>query len=170
MSQTTRINATKLSKWCVGVILCVLSLTLLGCSKAYNTSQKRGDIIVYLDVSAVCPKPGETLYTRATVKNWGSQTYRVDLTDQPVFDLSIGFRGEPGKNVVKWSGNKPLTSDLTHIELKPGESRTIELNWVVENTDFGVVTASFIEGQRWINDPIRADAQLYIFSCPGPWP
>jgi hypothetical protein len=46
-------------------------------------------------------------------------------------DINIGGTkgsGEPTA-FLRWSDGKPLTADLTHLQLKPGESKTIEMSW-----------------------------------------
>ncbi|MBI4786652.1 MAG: hypothetical protein HY782_06360 [Chloroflexi bacterium] len=62
---------------------------------------------------------------RFTVRNEGKQTVVYDRKDKPVADILI----PGGFPKVRWSDGKPLTAELTRLELKPGESRVLEMIW-----------------------------------------
>ncbi len=116
----------------------------------------QGFLFVDLWANTRCPKAGDTVIARAMVQNKDQYAEVIELKDRPVFDVSIAFNQQGGSLVKSWSDGKPLTPELTRIELKPGESRTIEVQAVVSagvrNTG---VAASFITGARFVDHPIK---------------
>lgn len=91
-------------------------------------------------------QPGDTIKLRATVTNRLNQLQVFDLDNAPIFDIVVRQNGV----YTRWSDGKPLTRDLTHIELKPGESKTIEFNYTTLNACCDPVSAwpSFISNPR----------------------
>ncbi len=87
-------------------------------------------------------QPGETVKLRATVTNKTTKIFSVDLKDQPVLDIVT----KSGGQVIRWSDGKALTSDLTHLELKPGESKAIEMDYVAKCCDVILAYADFRYG------------------------
>ena len=87
------------------------------------------DLVVEIWASTNCVDPGGAVALRASITNRGLQIHAVELQDRPVLDLCIESYGGYKKC---WSDGKPLTPDLTRLELKPGESKTIEMKWVAE--------------------------------------
>lgn len=111
---------------------------------------------VELWASAKCVQPGDTLVARATVVNHGPTAQVIELTDRPVLDLSIGYRTLEGSTIIRWSDGKSLTQDLTRLALQPGESKRIELRWVVINpppSGLGVA-ATFVVDPKLIDHPV----------------
>lgn len=99
------------------------------------------DLVVTMWINNPCVQPGDTVHLRATVANEGSQTEVVDLKDKPVLDIEIFL----DKETVRWSNGKPLSPELTHLELKSGESKTIEMDWIVSNDNgFHNAYANFV--------------------------
>jgi len=100
---------------------------------------------------------------RATVTNKTSKTQTFETTDVPVLDLLVAY----GKGAQRWSDGKPLTPDLTHLELQPGQSKTIEMDWIAQPT-VGVVVATFFYSDR---PSFKQEASVTIgVPCPGPFP
>jgi len=75
---------------------------------------------------------------------------------------------------MRWSDGKPLTRELTHLELKPGELKTIEMTLTPdERFDRSIV---WVDGFFWYRD----DEQSYNmvgglpvtvgWTGPGPFP
>ncbi len=114
---------------------------LLGCraSKPATSSSVIEGIVVDVWASSDCIQPGETLRLRATATNRGTRAHSVQLSDRPVLDLVVRATDK----TTHWSDGKPITPNLTSLELKPGESKTIEMNWLVQCCDSLYVTASF---------------------------
>ncbi len=150
----------------------LLSLLLLGCMRVPSSERQRsGDLSVELWASTKCADPGESVTFRATVINGGARTFLVELKDQPVFDIVVSYIIPSGRNEIRWSHDKLLTPDMTRIELKPGESRSIEMNWVVieQSSGFFIVFARFVEDTRYPDNPVRPTIQVNVRSCPGPF-
>lgn len=87
----------------------------------------RGDYVVEVWVSKVCAFDGDHVIVRGTVTNIGTRTHIIELGHQIVFDLIIADR----TGVYRWSDGKPLTPELTRLELGPQESKTLEMQWTV---------------------------------------
>ncbi len=113
-------------------ILLLLALGLLvGCGSGSVSSLSRDrNIFVELWASTGCPGIGHPVQLRATVTNSSNQTEVVQLTDKPILDIAV--RVDEGKT-ARWSDSHPLTPDQTHMELKPGESRSIEMQLVPDD-------------------------------------
>lgn len=129
--------------------------------------------LVTVWASVKCVQPGDTLIARATVVNNDSITQVVELTDRPVFDLLMGYRtSEGGSTILRWSDGKALTPDLTRMELKPGESKSLELRWVVIDPPPSSlsVAATFVDDLKFIDHPLSPYIAIYGPSaCPGPF-
>jgi hypothetical protein len=91
-----------------------------------------GDVLVSLSVGYHSIKVGQPLQIRLTAHNEGKEMAVFQTTSKPVLDISIGAtrpaedKALPG---LHWADGKELTLDLTRLELKPGESKAIELTW-----------------------------------------
>ncbi len=115
----------------------ILALGLVGCGihipNPVTTSSVvgigGGPVVVDVWASDNLVQPGETVKLRATVTNKPTQTFLVDLKDQPVLDIVAKSQNR----VTRWSDGKVLTSDLTRLELQPGESKTIEMDYVARS-------------------------------------
>ncbi len=151
-------------------ILYILALLLASCFNSPKTIATTSDHWrVELWVSASCARPGETVTARATVTNVTSNVQTVDLKDLPVFDLGIGYSTPHGPVNINWSDGKPLTSELTRLELKPHESKSIEMQWKVDPaaSAFGV-SATLIDNPRFVDHPLSPNLLIPVSNCPGP--
>jgi hypothetical protein len=131
-----------------------LAFLLLGCMHQTVSYTLGGNPYkVEIWASDACPDVSETLTLRATVTNVGSRIQTVELVDQPVLDIVVNVQGKD----YRWSEGKPATPDLTRIELKPGESKNIEMPWLVQQgfTQF-IISAQFVDAPSLVNHPISA--------------
>lgn len=126
-------------RWLAMLTICILFL-LTGClygpvSKRAAVGASGGEITVESWASTNCAKLGETVNLHTRLTNSSSNTFSVEMNDRPVFDLCIeGFGGYK----KCWSDGKPLTPDVTRIELKPGQSKDLEMKWIAEySSEFG---------------------------------
>jgi hypothetical protein len=158
--------------WPIVLVLLILPL-VAGCLHSSTSTTAGGTpFTIELWASAKCVKAGDTLTVRATVTNRDSQTRLVELKDQPVLDLVIGYHGVTGDTSIRWSDGKPLSTALTHLELKPGESKSIEIRWVVVDPAPSTVgiTARFIDDARFTHRPLSPYMVIYGPNlCPGPF-
>lgn len=77
---------------------------------------------------------------RATLTNSTDRDFNIRLDNEPVFDLIVKI----GPKVIKWTDGRPLTYDLTHLQMKPGASKSIEMEMVAPDVnDSGYVWAPF---------------------------
>lgn len=120
------------------LLLLVLAISLLGCQHvpkpAISTSTLNlgGEgVVTEIWVSDACPQTGEIITARATVTNETSKTQVFDSKDHPVLDLAVGRVGEGA--FPRWSDGKALTPDLTHLELQPGQSKTIQMDLTISD-------------------------------------
>lgn len=147
----------------IGIVLVVFLSGCNGRPPVSNTTVVN-DLVITMWISNPCVQPGDTVHLRATVVNEGTTIEVVDLRDNPVLDIEILL----DSNKVRWSDGKPLTAALTHFEIEPGQSKSIEMEWLVPNEiGFHNVSAIFVYRE---NPPIliqRPGVPLNIGACGG---
>jgi len=147
-------------RWQILLAVSAFTLVLLDCRGPVSATQLVGNrILVTLWASKNCLDYGETVTLRATATNQGSLPFAIELTDRPVFDIVVGYPEE-----ARWSAGKPLTPDLTRLELKPGQSKTIEMQWIA--TTSSMVFAPFISRSRYMDTPMGPSLVVYVGECP----
>ncbi|MGB8646906.1 MAG: BsuPI-related putative proteinase inhibitor [Anaerolineae bacterium] len=150
-------------------VFIILGLMLYGCLNGPISARSGMGInntsyLIQIDANTSCVNRGDTIHLRAHLTNEGPDTYVFQLKDKPVLDLGVIL----GDVSAKWSDGKALTPDLTRLELKPGESKTIEMDWVV--------TGSARSGSAWVTfiyDDLPDSHQgtnvpFFVAPCPGP--
>lgn len=157
-------------RWYVILPLFVLvfSLSSCVCVKPVSSTGSADDLSVVIWASSDCVQIGAKIKLRATVTNNGTQTERVQLIGQPVLDIIVGNEGP----AVRWSDGKPLTADLTHLELKPGQSKSIDIDWTVKSPTSGSVfsvNASFVYDPRPPGGPINPGVIISVSICSRPF-
>lgn len=157
--------------------LCLLSIAILTTTcyvarEPVSTSQSGRNFLVTVSASSKCVSAGETLVLRATVTNKNPETRVIELKDKPVFDLGLSYQTMAGSTILRWSDDKPLTSNLKRIALKPGEFKDIEMKWLVVNpapNSIGVV-ATFVADPSDIDHPLSPFMTISgEYACPGPF-
>lgn len=121
-----------------------------------------GDIGVELWASSNCVSRGETVKLRATATNHGSYTFTNRLTNRAVLDIVVKTSGK----TARWSDGKSLTPDLTQLVLKPGESKSIEMDWHVQGQDSLLVNADFAYDDRL---GVAPSTSVMVEACAGPF-
>ncbi|MBI4786324.1 MAG: hypothetical protein HY782_04680 [Chloroflexi bacterium] len=155
-------------RWNIPISLLILVMSLLGCSRPSQPISSTGGIdytTVEMWASSDCVQPGEHVQLRATVTNKGSQTQVVDLKDQPVLDIVFGNPGNPFR---RWSNGRPLAPELTQLELKPGEFKTIEMDWVPDASIQGPIHIWALFLDRRGAFPTSPSVTVGVKYCPGP--
>ena len=158
------------TSWYVLIALLVLTASMLGCTRPSKPVSRTsgvnigGAITLEMWASSDCVQPEERVLLRATVTNETSRQFVVELKDQPVLDIWIG----PDSAPLRWSDGKPLTADLTRLELKPGESKIIEMNWMPDPSIQGpiLVSARFVYSSQF--SPLVPGFNVNVKYCPGP--
>jgi hypothetical protein len=122
-----------------------------------------GTLLVETWASDDCVQPGNIVHLRVTITNKGAKTQVIELDDKAVLDIVIG-NPDTGR---RWSDGKPLTSDLTRLELGPGASKSIEMDWVVDKDIVGPVgiNAQFIYSERL--GGVTPSVLVNVERCPG---
>jgi hypothetical protein len=113
------------------------------------------------------PQPGDTVQLRTTVTNHKSATQIVQLTDRPVLDIQVSDQGR----ALHWSDGKSLGPALTQIELKGGESKSIEMDWTTPPNSYGqlvMVSGSFVYNARFAANPLVARVLIHVGPFPSP--
>ncbi len=141
--------------------ICLLS----GCRTPKPVSSVGG--IEYMTIgiwaSTDLAQPGETVRFIATLSNEGTSFYAVELKDRAVMDMIITVNNV----ATRWSDGKPLTSELTRLELKPGESKSIEMDYVVNKCCESLrVTATFIFSEKLADFLVPPQVMVFIGSYP----
>lgn len=157
-------------RWYVVLFFFVLALLLSSCSRAEPVSMTSGvdiggTLVDEIWAGSDCVQPGDNVQFRATVTNKSATTQVIESKDKPVLDIWIG---SDVAVIAHWSDGKPLTPDLTRLELKPGESKTIEMNWLVQKSPVGFsVSARFNYSDRF--PPLTPSVLINVGICPGPF-
>lgn len=153
----------------LGVIL--LTALLVGCqtpTPVSSSSTMSLDTILDVEIwaSRGCVQPGDTVHLRATVRNRGAKKQVIDLKDKPVLDMVFG-NPDTGR---RWSEDRPLTPDLTRLELQPGESKSIAMDWVTSQRTYGPnhVTALFVWNAKLSR--LTPGVTVHVGTCPGVLP
>lgn len=144
-------------RWLIICALTILGSLLAGCripqpvsnSSAVSIEQP---LVVEIWADKDLAQVGQTIRFRATLTNKGTGKQVVELRDRPVFDLVVS----DGTVTSRWSDGKPLTPELTRLELKPGESKFIELDYVVHDCCNSIgAMANFIDSDKFADFPTR---------------
>ena len=167
MHRASNVKITKPVFWILAAV------SLLGFLSAGCVQRERSITIgerpfeVKLWVSDRCPSYGETITIRATVTNRDSTAHVIELTDRSVIDISAGYRTTED-SLFRWSDGKPLTPELTRLELKPGEAKSIEMPLT---TPFGAccggVSVRFYSDERSLNNPMGTSLSIDPNECVG---
>lgn len=149
----------------------IFVIMLFGCSYGPISdtgviSVADGNLLVEMSASNYCLWRGDTVHLRARVKNESPGQRTFELHDKPVLDIVVAF----GDYITRWSDGKELSPDLTRLELKPREAKTIEMDWAATVTaSSGYADAIFIYNDR-SGQYQSASVPLYIVpACPGPF-
>jgi len=165
-------------RWYPILALSLLTCLLVGCIRSVRdtsvVSVESGPVVVEIWASTNCAEWGKPVSLRASVRNDGAHTLVVELKDRPVFDLNLNIlptRADKPIIMRHWSDGKALTPDLTRLELKAGQVRTLEMEWVVDAPS-GYYAASakarFIYSPERVALPINPSVMIYIApNCPG---
>ena len=156
-------------RWYFLITLSMLILALISCSRpsqpVSSTSGRNDDLIVDLWASSDCVQVNELVKLRTTVTNHSTKAQVFETKDQPVLDIVFG---NPDSPFQRWSNGKALTSDMTHLELKPGESKSVEMDWVPDGSRRGGVHvwARFVSPTRpYFQNP---SVTVQVQYCVGP--
>lgn len=159
----------------VTILTILLALLLLGCQGTKLVTSKGGMILgndlleleLWLNRNSCVPTPGETLTFRATVTNRGKQAHTIHHQDKPVLDIKIDYAvSNEERKIIRWSDGKPLTPEMMTLELAPGESKSIEMDWVsVRPYGDSANEQAILQSDE--NDATPASLGLFIGSCPG---
>jgi hypothetical protein len=160
-------------------VFCLLALAvLIGCSRPVRGSHGIGGIQgtqvqIAIVASDNCAKQGKTVKLVATVTNLGDSVLTIQLENKPVLDIQVRYETLNGSTTVegkqRWSDGKALTPELVYLQLQPGESKTIEMDWIAQPPTRGrnVVDAQGIL-QYGVNESDVAIAHAYfsVDFCP----
>lgn len=91
-----------------------------------------GNLDLILWVSRSLPSIGQPVKVRFTVENTGNQIEVIQLEEKPVMDIQIHIAAGGDITKLYWSDGREITPERRRLELAPGESKTIEMTWVVK--------------------------------------
>ncbi len=157
---------------CTLLTCLIMALMVSGCvhssvSNHTGIGFDNASYMIEIWASTYCAMQGDTLHVRGTLTSNSSETRVFQVKSKPIFDIGVAF----GDLRVNWSDGRVLTPDLTRLELKPAESKTLEMDWVVTGTVLtGGAGAGFTFGLQ-PDDHVGVSVPIYIEpACPSPWP
>jgi hypothetical protein len=157
--------------------LSVFILSLASCHVSKPVSMTSGvdtggTVLVEIWASTDLVQVNEIVKFRATATNKGTKTQTINLSDYPVLDIWIERESATGKTLTRWSDGKALTSEMTQLELRPGESKSIELDYAIRECCNPVgARANFVYSDRALDNPVRPSVIVFVGSYPrGVWP
>jgi len=136
----------------------LLSLLAVGCGIPHPESHRsqRGDLVLEVWVDRHWVNVGGTVNIRFTVENFGQESKVFELKDQSVMDIRVHFQRLDGTRVYAyWCESQPLTSEMRRLELGPGESKSITMQWVAPEeadtltVDIGGILRESEKEDRW---------------------
>ena len=151
--------------------LLIMALLLASCRpvKPVSYTARSGDgILIEMWGSKDCVVAGETVHLRATATNEDPEPFAVDLRDQPVLDIWVsGLVEAKGAILQRWSDGKPLTPDVTGLALQPGQSKTLEMDWIPATSVYGAAhaEANYIHRASWGDDPLIVSITIEVQAC-----
>ncbi len=154
-------------RWYLTFALSILAISLLACRvpKPVSSTGIIDEKVIEIWASTDLIQPGQTVKLRATLTNHSGKSQIIELKDRPVLDLVVvaGTAEQPTR--IRWSDGKPLTADLTRLALQPGESKSIELSYVVQGCCNSVQAyAEFVDTGPF--PPIRPGIVIFVGSYP----
>ena len=128
-----------------------------------SAASRTGSLKLILWVSRERVIPGDEVEIRFTVKNTRGKVRVVELEDKPVMDILINIR-TPDNNsfpTTYWSDGQDITPEMRRLELAPGESRTIEMQWIaVEDSNYQAEIVGVMHGEH-------RDTRVVVGICEG---
>lgn len=107
------------------------------------------------------------VHLRATVQNQTSAHQVLQAKDKPVFDLEVTYNGK----TYRWSEGKPLTPDLTRLDLNPLGSKTIEMDWAADHFATTYRGSAIVDAVLFYPDLpdqlVGAELTVNVVDCPG---
>lgn len=128
------------------------------------------DLLIELRVSSDCVQPGERVKMLATVRNEGTTIHVTSLKEKPVLDIQVLFNAQNVWHAARWSDEQEINAGLTTLELDPGESKSIEYDWIADSRIYGTpatADAVFRYSEQFVDDPTLARVTVNVGSCPG---
>lgn len=157
--------------WALGMFIFIIGITTYGVYQFMQAIEPRpvedtrglsygmDHMSVRLWASANRADKGDRIHLRATLTNESKQSQVFDLGSRPVFDLVV----QQGNRVARWTDGKPMTPERTRLELGPGESRVIEMDWLAGEYDMIRASADFVWKSSW--DPVRSSVSICVYNC-----
>ena len=100
-------------------------LLITGCG-GFSHSSSLGNLDLRLQVDQQRGEVGKPVTITFTVTKYQAENYdmgAIDAGENPVMDIVIG-------NYAKWSAEQASENVLHRLELKPGESKRIQMTWM----------------------------------------
>ena len=150
----------------VAMAALVTNCTLLwGGAKSNATTD--GNLGLTLWVSRGRTNVSQPVKIRYTVDNFADQIEVIQLEEkqEPVMDILIGFGSGGDRTRIYWSDGREISPEMRGLELAPGESKTIEMTWVPDETAEGwpVTVSGILHREHRYQD---ASVMICVGRCP----
>lgn len=148
------------------VTLIVLLIGQTGCTLFGNSQLASGADYgpLHLGVSSNYSRiqPGNNLRIRFGVRNNSNETIILESPGTPVMDIRVKVVGGP--ELLTWSSQNP--DKVSHrIEWKPGESKVIELTWLVRQEDVAYGHPYYIDLAGFLNSESKLLQAAGVIVC-----
>ncbi len=147
------------------LILSVLAILLTSCRIPQPVKNTGGIEYMTIEIwaSTDLAQIGQTVKFRATLTNTGTATHLVDLGDRPVLDIVV----RAGNKITRWSDGKQLIPEMTRLDLKPSESKSIEMDYPVSNCCESLhAAATFVYSERLTSFLVPPEVIVFVGSYP----
>ncbi len=143
-------------------------LLLVACRATLSGIAVLDDLVGTIQVDQDLGHIGQPVHIVFTIKNqtllWNGRVQTIECQSKPVIDIRVGYGQE---EFASWSAQQPPDKIPHRLVFQPGESKTIELTWVPDESKRGMpVVISGI--MNWREDRAsQAQVLLYIEYGPG---
>lgn len=137
-------------------VLPIVLVMQVACHRVGPTDMvTRSDVTQYDDLELIiqtvsfdCVKSGDPIQIRFTVKNAGRRIMTADSIERPALDIAIGYSSSSEASIL-WSAQNPAQV-VHHLVWQPGESKTIEMTWIVPGRSYS--PGQTIQVAGWLTD------------------
>lgn len=166
---------TRMLRFALGGFLACISL--MGCAKSTmssNATNVGANLIqVQLTADRDCVKAGDIVNLRATATNVGKARLVIELVDRPALDIAVAYslhtKSITPDTFEYWSDRNESGASAKRLELEPGESKRIEMDWVAKpayGTFAQIALKAILRYGENASEKLVAQDYISVDTCP----